>query len=317
MTLARLLTSARAKTFGHSFAMWAFGFFTTVLLIGLWGRSVATDAVTLEESAQAVLESELVNERVTGWLADGIAQVTRVAPGDVAGAVERIAATPEARHVLDDLVDQAVEAALAPAGEDVEVDLSSSVDALVPVVVDELEADGISSDPAVIRAFLGAPDVLLSNNDQIAISSARDAAGFLTRVFLLGLGGLVLSAVVALSISADRVRQMRDFAVRLGISAITFAIILRVGAWAVDPSGGRSPVARGSAVLLASNGHVFGYLAIGAGFVAASTTVIIMRRRGIGPLAPKAGDSEPTLDAPPADGAKEPTDELPVPATIR
>lgn len=300
MTLSRFATPQRAKSFGHSFAMWAFGFFTTVLLIGLWGRSVATDALTLEESAHAVLESELVNERVTGWLADGIAEVSRVAPDDVADAVDRIAATPEARHVLDDLVDQAVEAALAPAGEDVTVDVSQSVEALVPVVVTELAADGIAADPAVIRAFLGAPDVLLSNDDQIAVSSARDAAGFLTRVLLVGLGGMILSGAAALGTSADKMRQMREFAVRLGISAITFAIILRVGAWAVDPRGGRSPVARGGAVLLASNGHVLAYLAIGAAVVVGITTIFIMRKRGIGPLAPRVddGDDEPTEELP-------------------
>ena len=62
----------RFKALALPVALWLFGIATSIVLIGLWGRSVAGDQATLEASTRAVLESEIVNDRVTDWLGDAI-----------------------------------------------------------------------------------------------------------------------------------------------------------------------------------------------------------------------------------------------------
>jgi hypothetical protein len=271
----------RARSTGFAVVLWLFGLSTTVLLIGLWGRSVATDEVTLEASAHAVLESELVNDRVIEWIGDGMAAATGTAPEDVAGAVGRVGSSPAVRGVLEDLVDQSVAAALAPPGIQRRIDLAESMQAVLPVVVDALEDEGLPADPEVVRDSLDEiPDLVLATDGSGAIAgSARSAAHFLTWVFVIGLGGLVATGAGAIALAEDRIRQARSLAIRLGVSAITFAIILRVGAWAVDPRGGRSPIRAGGSQLLGSNGHIPLLVALAAAVLVAAVTSVLVRRR--------------------------------------
>jgi hypothetical protein len=289
----------RARSTGLAVVLWLFGLSTTILLIGLWGRSVATDDATLEASAHAVLESELVNDRVTEWIGDGMAAATDTAPEDVAGAVERVAASPAVHRVLEDLVDQSVAAALAPPGALTRIDLTESVGAVVPVVVDALEDEGIPADPEVVRQNLDAvPDLMLATDAPGTISgSARSAAHVLTWVLVIGLSGLAAAGAGAIAIADDRIRQARSLAIRLGVSAMTFAIILRLGAWAVDPRGGRSPIRAGGSRLLGSNAHVPLLVALAAAVLVAGVSYVLFRRRrriGTAPLDTAVGDHAET-----------------------
>jgi hypothetical protein len=84
----RRKVTLRPRAFALSMALWLFGIFTSLVLIGLWGRSVAADQATLESSTRAVLESEIVNDRVRDWLGDAIAAAAELSPGDVATVVE-------------------------------------------------------------------------------------------------------------------------------------------------------------------------------------------------------------------------------------
>ena len=153
---------------------------------------------------------------------------------------------------------------------------------------------------AVRAAILAAPDLVLTNDDQrIVANSVRGAAGFLTRVFFVGLAAMLVSGAAAVWMSEDRTRQVRELAVKLAVSAGSFALMLRVSGWAVDPGGGRSPVAEGGAVLLASNGHVLLYLALAAMVLAAATTVmIITRKRSSGPTETAPDSDEVTGEFP-------------------
>lgn len=60
---------------------------------------------------------------------------------------------------------------------------------------------------------------------------------------------------------------------------IPFAILLRFSAWALDPGGGRSPLAAGGAILLSSSGHVLVLAAMIAVGVAFFATVGARRQR--------------------------------------
>jgi hypothetical protein len=283
----RRKVTLRTRAFSLSMVLWLFGIFTSIVLIGLWGRSVAGDQVTLESSTRAVLESEIVNDRVRDWLGDAIAAAAELNPGDVAAVVDAVDGTPQMQSAIDDVVDQAVAAALAPPGTVTRVDLSTAVDSLAPVVADALEERGVVSDADAVRAAVhSVPGIVLSADDQLTVGgTARQVKGLLTKVVLVGIGGLLLFGGAAVTLNADRVRQLRALAIRIAVSAITFAIVMRVGAWAVDPSGGRSPIAAGGAVLLRSNGHVLATVALVAAVIASAISMILWRRRRRGPVA--------------------------------
>ncbi len=271
----------RAVTVGLALALWLFGLFTSILLIGLWGRTVAGDDVTLEAGTRAVLESEIVNDRVVAWLGDAIATASQLSSGQSAAVIEAVNESPEMQAVMDDIIDQGVAAALAPPGTTTEIDVTAAADSLVPVVAAELLDQGVVADTEAIRGVVGdVPAIILSAEDHgLVTNTAREVGGALTTVFLVGLIGMVLTGGTAMKLSGDHVRQLRTLAVRIGVSALTFALIFRIGAWAVDPAGGRSPIAAGGAVLLRSNGHVMP-LVIGAAMIlTAATSLVIVRRR--------------------------------------
>jgi len=285
----------RTRSIGLAVVLWLFGLSTTVLLIGLWGRSVAIDEATLETSARAVLESELVNDRVSEWIGDAMAVAADRAPEDVAEAVADLTSSGAFRNVIDDLVDQSVAAALAPSGEAVAIDLTGSVDALVPVVVETLAQNGVDVDRDVIEADVAglANVVLVAPRGPNEAGAARSAAQILTLVFVIGLGGLVVNGAAAVVLARDRLRQVRSLGVRLAVSAVTFAIILRIGAWAVDPRGGRSSIRTGGTVLLASNGHVPVFVALAAAALVGAATYVLVRRRRMRTAHPNVSDHRP------------------------
>lgn len=295
-------TKRRSKTFLLSVALWLFGLATSIVLIGLWGRSVAGDDVTLEASTRAVLESEIVNDRVTAWLSDAIGAAAQLSRDDVAAVVASVDGTPELQSAMDDVVDQAVAAVLAPPGTDTELDLTAAVDSLAPVVAVALEQRGVVSDAETVRAAAAnVPGIVLSADDPITVGgTARNVRGLLSTVVVIGLAGMLLFGTAAVLLNDDRVRQLRSLAIRIGVSAITFAIIFRIGAWAVDPAGGRSPFAAGGAVLLNSNGHILAIVAAAAAVAAGGISVVLLRRRLV------RSAPEETLDT------DEPTGEQPV-----
>ena len=283
----------RARTVTRSMALWMFGVFTTVLLIGLWGRSVATDQATLESSVDAVLESEIVHDRITSWLGEGLVAATTLAPAEVADTVTEVAQTDAFDRAMDEIVDDIVTAALASADQDTTIDLGSALDELVPITAASLTEAGVDTDPEQLSAELeAAPSLVLAAEELPAVGgTARRAAGALTRVMVIGLIGMLGTGLVAVAAADERIRQVRQLAIRIGISAITFAIILRASGWAVDPEGGRSPIAEGGAQLLSSNSHVLGLVALAAAIAAGVASLVMLSRRGTGVARPRLFDS--------------------------
>ena len=100
----------------------------------------------------------------------------------------------------------------------------------------------------------------------------------LTRVVLVGLAGMTLSAAFAVVLAEEPIRQVGGLAARVAASALSFAVLLRVGAWALDPQGGRSPVAAGGSALLSSGAVVLVWTAAG-GLVVAGLAMLTARSR--------------------------------------
>jgi hypothetical protein len=263
-------------------ALWIFGLSTTVLLVGMWGRAVAADNEALEAGARAVLESDVVSGRVTSWIADGIESGAQDLPaGLAADAAVAVWSRPETREALAQTIDRLVEAALAPPGTSVPIDLAATLEPLAPVVADELAVRGVALPASIVEAaFEELPSLALSTEAELSVASAvAGARSALTRVVAVGLLGMALSGAAAVMLAEERARQVRGLAVRVGVSAFTFALLLRIGAWALDPQGGRSPLAAGGAVILASSGHILLMAALVAAGVALFATFEVRRRR--------------------------------------
>ena len=73
--------------------------------------------------------------------------------------------------------------------------------------------------------------------------------------------------------------MLRTLSMRVLLSALSFAVLFRLGAWALDPNGGRSPVATGGSIVLESNGHVFIIIAAVAAVVGGIGAWVAWRRR--------------------------------------
>ena len=229
-----------------------------------------------------MMESDAVAERITGWIADGVETATgELSDGAAADTADAVWNRTETRLVLADAVDRLVTAALAPPGESVPIDLAELLRPLIPVVVSELAALDIAiTHDTVESAFGGLPTVSLGSETEFDVAGAvADARSALTRVVGVAMIAMLTSGVAAVAFAEERLRQVRALAVRVVVSSITFAVLLRVGSWALDPGGGRSPLAAGGSVLLSSSGHVLVIVALIAGGVAFFATVGAQRRR--------------------------------------
>ncbi len=290
--------------------MWVFGLATTTLLIGMWGRTVSTDQATLEEGTRAVVEAEVIANRVEDWVASGIASSTDGEQAAVAAALADIGETPQAHDAVATIAEQAVQAALAEPGERIEIDVRTALAPLAPVIGERLRASGVAAPQEQVDAVIaGVPDLVLGSGvaQQIGGAATR-ATAFLTRVVLIAGLVLALSGGAAYFLSEDRLKMLRTLAIRIAISALTFAVVLRVGAWALDPDGGRSPVASGGAVLLRSNGWLLPLLAaINVGVAVVITSAVRRRRHDTHPTpsgtpsSPHPSSPRPRLRTQPAD----------------
>jgi hypothetical protein len=291
----------RAHSVAHATALWVFGVATTLVLAGLWGRAAITDPLTLGRAAEAVLESRVVQERISEWLVDGMAGLDDAGDAGTAALVAAVGARPEVDEVRDALIDDVVAAALAPPGSRREVDVAAAVALLVPVVLEEVDRAGLGADPALLeRSLTQAGEVVLDGGTGTWLDGlAVRAQTALTRVMVVGLLGMAIAAAGAIWLSEERSRQVRSLILRLGVSAATFALFLRLGAWAVDPAGGRSPLAAGSAALLSARGEIL--LAVAMATAAALGTITVVRRRSSG--------TDPGLAVPMPAPAPAPTDE--------
>ena len=279
--------SVRRRAILLSVVLWAFGLATTTLLVGVWGRSVAADTSTLRDSALAMLDPETVSDRVTAWVVSEVAALET--------AILSVADSPAARIALASVVTDVVDAANAPPGSESEIDVAGAIEPLRPVMIAALEASGYQASPAEVDGFLRQIEglVLTSAEQPLSSRAVSTARSTLTTVMLVGAGGLLVFGGTAVRLADDRSRMLRSLANRLIVSALTFALFLRIGAWAVDPRGGRSPVRESGAILLSSNlGEVLG-VAIAGLAVSALATIGITRLRRSRPVRALAIDELP------------------------
>ena len=274
--------------------LWVFGLSTTLLLAGLWGRAVTVDQDTIARSTEAALSADLVTDRVWEWIGEGLAATDGVSAVDADLVLEKLRDRPEAVGAVDALIDQVVEAVVAPPGSDATIDVASAFAPLVPEVVAGLAAQGIDLPPEMVESAVDSLDpVALDIGESVSVGVVTDQAhAVLTLGVVVASGMLILFGSLAVAISEERWRMVRGLATRIAFSALSFAVLFRFSGWALDPDGGRSPLRRSSAILVASNLHVFVIIGGLAAVIAAAIWVIRRPQRAI-PRAPSGSERIP------------------------
>jgi hypothetical protein len=207
---------------------------------------------------------------------------------------------PEFKTAIDNIIDSFVGALFAPPGPAARIDVHAAVAPAIPVIVEGLEGQDVAVDEGTLVAALGDAAVLeLDTGGASTVATiAQEARVILSRIVVLSILTMLVSGTVAIILSDETYAMVRTLAIRVSLSALSFAILFRIGSWALDPEGGRSPIASGGSVLLGSNGHVFiiifvmaSAVGIGGAWVAFNRRRAASARYGPDPL-----DDQPTGD---------------------
>ena len=275
--------------------LWMFGLSTTLLLIAIWGRAVTVDQSTIARSTEAALSADLVTDRVWDWVGEGIAATDGIDAVEADRVLLELKERPEATGAIDALIDQVVEALVAPPGSEATIDVASALAPLVPEVVDGLAAQGVAVPTAAVEATVDSLDpVALDTGEAVSVGVVTDQAhAALTLGVLAAAGMLLLFGGLAVVIAEDRWPMVRGLLTRIAFSALSFAALFRFGGWVLDPHGGGSPLRRSGAIIVASNLHVF----IGIGGLAALVAAAIwVVRRPVSDRTLPRGDHERASD---------------------
>ncbi|MEA3511249.1 MAG: hypothetical protein U9R51_07425 [Actinomycetota bacterium] len=304
------LLAARRLTL--PWALWVFGLSTTLLLIGLWGRAVTVDDDVIARSTEAALSADLVTDRVYDWIGSGLASATGISDAESERVLDEVRAHPAAEGAVDALIDDAVRALIAPPGADVSIDVAAALTPLVPEVVSELEEQGIDVPGGAVEAAVESLDpVALDTGEAVSVGVVTDQArGVLTRGVVMAAVMLTVAAVAAVSLSEERWPMVRSLATRVSFSALSFAALFRIGGWALDPDGGRSPLRQSGSILVESNLDVFLIVAVVTAALAAAIWLI----RRPASESPRTNDNAPntagSAEARPVDAEDTSTQEL-------
>ena len=268
----------RSRSFAIGVAGWVFGLAATVLLGGIWGRAVVVDTNELADTLSPLAASELVAGRISAWLETELAGAG-LGEAEAGVAAAQILAHPSVGPVVEQLVAEGVEAAATgdPDGTSVDVaailvpatgQITAGLNlAGVPVGEDQV-ADALTRlDPIVIR----------DPADQPLIGAGSPLATSLGTAAILGAILMLLSGSAYVAMSRDRVKAARSLVTRFALGALSFAVILRVGSWLVDPAGGRAPFRESFALLADSKWMV--PLTIGLAAAGAALVMRLARKR--------------------------------------
>lgn len=268
----------RSRRFAVGVAGWVFGLASTVLLVGIWGRAVVVDTNELADTLSPLAAGDMVSDRLATWLESELVNAGVDGVG-ASVAADQVLAHPSVGPVLEELVAEGVEAAasgdpnggtvdvaaiLLPASGQITTGLN---EAGVPVTNEQVEAALARLDPLVIR----------DASDQPFVGASSPLAANLGTAAMLGALLMLFAGTAYIVMSIDRMRAFRALLTRFALGALSFAVLLRLGSWLVDPEGGRAPFRESFALLANSKWMV--PLTIGLVSMAAAIVFRVFRRR--------------------------------------
>jgi hypothetical protein len=259
----------------------------------MWGRIVAVDSATIEGSARTIIDSDLATDRINTWFEEGLATAVDLDSETARSVVHAIESRPEYQEAVDSIIGAFIDTLFATSGDTTRVDLDRALSPLVPIVVDELGRREVPVEVDRIEEALGNTGVVELDAGEAASVAAvvADARVFLTQVVVVSLLGMLVTGLGAVFLTSERPAMVRHLSMRVMVAAASYAVILRLAGWALDPGRGRSPIAGGTAVIFSSNSQVFLILGGGAAGIAALGYWLTSRDRG-----PMVEGSHETVD---------------------
>jgi hypothetical protein len=236
-----------------STAAWIFGIATSVLFVALWGRAVVVDTDELGDSLRPLSEAGEVANAFSEWMTTELVD-SGVPAGVAEDATEAALVTTEVSIALEGLVVDVVEAAASDGVDGGSVDVAAAFQPTVPALTTSLQLSGVPvTENEVGQAVSGLAPIVIREPDQPAMVGQ-------TSVLATRLGTAVLVAVVAMVVfgslyvlaGPDRLQRLRTLLTRFALTGLSFAVLLRLGSWVLDPRGGRAPVSQSISLLAES-----------------------------------------------------------------
>ena len=272
---------SRTRSGWLSIALWAFGLATSLFLLGMWGRTVVIDSVTIEESARTIIDADIAADRINAWFEEALATGADIDSDTARSVVQEIKSRPEYHDAVDTIIAGFVDGLFADEEDAASVDLHAALAPLVPVVATELARRDVVVAAGKIEEVLDEAGVIALDAGEAAsaASVAVDARVFLSQVVLASLVALLISGSLATFLADERASMVRTLSLRVVMAAMSYAVVLRLAGWALDPRRGRSPIAGGGSVLLNSNTQVFVLVGVLAAMVSVVVTWRLSERR--------------------------------------
>ncbi|HEX5694839.1 MAG TPA: hypothetical protein VFZ15_00545 [Acidimicrobiia bacterium] len=263
---------------------WVFGLASTVLLVGLWGRAVVVDTDELTESLSPMAGSDLVADRFSTWLESELL-ATGVDGPTASVAADEVLEHPAVGPLLEDLVAEGIEAAASADPSGSSVDVASILQPSAGVIAAGMNDAGVPVSAAQVETALAELDplVIRGPSDRPLVGSSSPLATTLGTAALLGVAFMLMSGWAYVLASRDRARAVRNLLSRFALGALSFAVLLKIGAWIVDPEGGRAPV--GESLALVADSKWMVPTALGLASLAGFGVAWLFRRK----IRPEAG----------------------------
>lgn len=265
------MTTPSPKAVSRSVLMWAFGLTVSILLIALWGRAIVVDSDRLAESLSPLSESGVVADYVTDWMVDQLADVDAAPSPAVRSVMES-----SVGQVLDGFVAEVVLAAASTNPGGSTVDMAHLVSPAVPDLTIGFASLGFPVSESQVQSLVAGLDPLVIREPgaDALIGPASTTAARLGTAVLLAAIGLVVFGGGVIWLSDDRTAAVRSLVTRVAVGGLTFAVLLRLGAWVLDPGGGRAPLPATVSGLAGSKWMVPLQLAVVAGLVSGGIYVV-------------------------------------------
>ncbi len=279
-------------------AGWVFGLSVSVFLIAMWGRAMVVDTERLAESMTPLAGTVPVVELVSGWLGEELIEAG-VEPPLVDTTVRGVMATPAVSRALDRLVLEVILAAGTASPRGSVVDVAAALRPALPEITDAVGASlGGRVPPGRVAEIVNGLDplVVVGEGAPPHVGPSSPVASRLGTAAALALVAMVLSGWVAAASAPDPILELRRLLSRVALGALSFGVILRIGAWVLSPTGGRAPLSSTLSELAGSKWLVPVTIGAVAGAASLGARYVRRARRGGPP-----SSSPPTLTPAPAE----------------
>ncbi len=275
-----------------STAAWIFGIATSVLFGALWGRAVVIDTDQLGESLSPLSESGEVANAFSKWMTTELVDAG-VPAGEAQDASEAALVTTAVSSALEGLVVDVVYAAATDGAQGGSVDMATALAPTVPALTVSLQSSGIAvSEPQVAAVVADLDPLVIREPDEAAIvgGSSRLASRLGTAVLVAIVAQIVFGSVYIFA-GADRLRRTKTLLTRFAITGMSFAVLLKLGSWVLDPNGGRAPISE-TLSLLADSKWVIPAMVGVAGAIAAVMVWLVRASFTLMSAKPAAGSRQ-------------------------